>query len=100
MMKNQTTPTKAPKTARGNHTICLGFINEEDYQRCLSDPVWYRQVIEERTEAHPELFRKRLSAGGEFHSAYRLSKQNLMVKRVKVKASGEVYGIRPSLVLP
>lgn len=99
-MKNQNTTTEAPKTARGNHTICVAFINEEEYQNCVNDVAKYRQVIEGWSKNHPELFPKGFSEGWEFHSAYRMSKQKLIIKRVKVKASGGVYGIRPSFVLP
>lgn len=99
-MKNQNTTTEAPKTARGNHTICLAFINEEEYQNCVNDVAKYRQVIEGQSKNHPELFPKGFSEGWEFHSAYRMSKQKLIIRRVKVKASGGVYGIRPSFVLP
>lgn len=60
----------------------------------------YRQFLAAQLVAHPELFPQAFAAGYEFHSQYRLKKQQLTLRRIKLGASGEVFTLRPSLVLP
>ena len=43
---------------------------------------------------------KALAAGYAFHSKYRSVKQQLLLRRIKVKATGRIFLMRPSFVLP
>jgi hypothetical protein len=60
----------------------------------------YRQHIEALRAQHPELFPEAIGSGYSFHSKYFSVKQQLLLRRIKVKATGRVFLIRPSLVLP
>ena len=82
------------------HHICLPFDNEAHYTACLNDLVQYRQFLDALFALHPELFPQAFSQGFEFHSHYHLKKQQLCLRRIKLKATGEVFTLRPSFVLP
>ncbi len=81
-------------------SLCLPFENEAHYQTCVEDLKVYRQHIDRLRVAHSELFPQAIGAGYTFHSQYYSVKQSLRLRRIKLKATGQVYGIRPSFVLP
>jgi hypothetical protein len=60
----------------------------------------YRRQLERLIAQHPELFPQAISAGFWFHDCYPSVKQRLVLRRVKLKATGAVYQLRPSFVLP
>jgi hypothetical protein len=97
MHANKTTPT--PPSARQHH-ICLPFESEQHYSDCGADTVKYREFLTRQFERHPELFPAQFSEGYQFHSRYRQKKQDLVLRRIKLKATGKVFTIRPSFVLP
>jgi hypothetical protein len=82
------------------HHICLPFESEAHYTACLADLAQYRQFLAAQWAAHPELFPQAFAAGYEFHSQYQLRKQHLTLRRIKLTATGAVFTLRPSLVLP
>ena len=49
---------------------------------------------------HPAWFPKALDQGSTFHDAYLSVKQDLLVRRITVKATGAVFTLRPSFVMP
>src|SRR5262245_43465480 len=49
---------------------------------------------------HPALFPTAMDQGYTFHDAYLSVKQDLLVRRIKVKATGAVFALRPSFVMP
>jgi hypothetical protein len=49
---------------------------------------------------HPELFPAVIKSGFTLHDSYRSVKQGLRLRRIKLKATGEVFLVRPSCVLP
>jgi len=50
---------------------------------------------------HPELFPQAMTSGFSFHSSYRSRKQKeLVLRRIKLQRSGEVFTLRPSFVMP
>ena len=83
-----------------NHHICLPFDSEAHYEACLNDLAQYRLFLDAHFAAHKELFPQLFAQGFEWHSQYRLKKQDLRLRRIKLKATGEVFTIRPSFVLP
>jgi len=85
--------------ARCNH-ICLPFESEQQYSVCVANPFRYRKFLAAQFEKHPELFPPAFSEGYEFHSRYRQKKQDLVVRRIKLKASEKVLAIRPSFIMP
>lgn len=83
-----------------HHYICLPFASEAQYQACVDDVVQYRQYLVQQQVAHPELFPAALVDGYTFHSAYALRKLGVVLRRIQLKATGQVFTLRPSFVLP
>jgi len=60
----------------------------------------YRAHIDRLCGEHPELFPEGIGSGYGLHSQYYSVKQQLLLRRIRLKATGKVYLIRPSFVLP
>ena len=84
----------------GNKHICLPFASEAQYREYVDDPAQYRQYLTEMLSQYPELFPKGMAQGFTFHDGYRSVKQDLIVRRIKVKTTGAVFTLRPSFVMP
>lgn len=80
--------------------ICLPFDSEEHYRSCLQDLTVYRHHLAQQFLAHPELFPKAFSEGYTFHDCYDSRKLKLLLRRIKLKQSREVFTLRPSFVMP
>jgi hypothetical protein len=85
---------------RRDKSICLPCQSEADYVRRVGDPHQFRQWLEQMSALHPELFPAALRSGVTLHDSYCSVKQGLRLRRIKLKATGEVYLVRPSAVLP
>ena len=86
--------------SRGSKHICVPFDNEAHYQEWVADVAKYRRYLTQMSAQHPELFPQAISGGYAFHARYRSRKQGLGLRRIKLKASPEVFTLRPSFVLP
>ena len=84
----------------GTKHICLPFPSEAQYRAYVDDPAQYRQYLTQMLRQYPELFPKAMDQGSTFHDAYMSVKQDLPVRRIKVKATGAVFALRPSFVMP
>lgn len=84
----------------GDKTICLPFASEEHYQQCLADRGIGRQYLEQLWQQHPELFPAEMDQGFSFYGTYASAKQQLNLRRIKLRATQEVYQMRPSFVMP
>lgn len=80
--------------------ICLPFDSEEHYRNCVEDLSVLRNYLAQQLAAHPELFPQAMSEGFTFHDSYRSRKLKLRLRRIKLKASGEVFTLRPSFLMP
>ena len=80
--------------------ICLPFASEAHYRACVDDVQKYRNYLTTQLTAHPELFPQAMGAGYRFHSAYELRKLGVLVRRIKLTATGALFTLRPSFVLP
>lgn len=60
----------------------------------------YRHFLAEAYSKYPELFPAAWQDGFTFHDAYRSTKEQVIIRRVKLKASGEVFALRPSFIMP
>jgi hypothetical protein len=96
--KTDNQASKKP-SARNNH-ICLPFENEQHYTECVKDTVQYRKFLAQQFTKWPELFPAAFANGYQFHSKYRQQKQELVVRRIKLKTTNKVFAIRPSFVMP
>lgn len=84
----------------GTKHICLPFPSEAQYGAYVDDPAQYRQYLTQMLRQYPELFPKGMDQGFTFHDCYMSVKQDLLVRRIKVKATGAVFTLRPSFVMP
>jgi len=81
-------------------SICLPFESEAQYHMCVEDPAMFRQHIESVLTHHSELFPEAMPLGFRLHDQYWSVKQHVGLRRIKVTATGQVFQIRPSFVLP
>jgi hypothetical protein len=84
----------------GTKHICLPFPSEAQYREYVDDPAQYRQYLTQMLRPHPELFPKDMHQGFTFHDCYASVKQDLIVRRSKLQATGAVFTLRPSFVMP
>jgi hypothetical protein len=84
----------------GTKHICLPFPSEVQYRAYVDDPAQYRQYLTQMLRQHPELFPKAMHQGFIFHDCYVSVKQDLIVRRIKLQATGAVFTLRPSFVMP
>ena len=84
----------------GTKYICLPFASEAQYRTYVDDPAQYRQYLTQMLCQHPELFPNAMDHGSPLHDASLSVTQDLLVRRSKVKATGAVFALRPSFVLP
>ncbi|MBI3948863.1 MAG: hypothetical protein HY314_00170 [Acidobacteria bacterium] len=81
-------------------SICLPFESEAQYRRVVEDKVMFRQFIQASIAQYPELLPREIALGFRLHGSYYSTKQDIVVRRIKLRASGQVFQIRPSLVMP
>ena len=84
----------------GTKHICLPFASEALYREYVDHPAQYRQYLSEMLNQYPELFPHGMDQGLTFHDAYASVKQDVIVRRIKLKATGAVFSLRPSFVMP
>src|SRR6266487_3810567 len=81
-------------------SICVPFDSEEHYAACVADPESFRQHLTEVLSQHPELFPTRMSEGFVLHDKSWSIKQQVMLRRIELKATAGVFLVRPSFLLP
>jgi hypothetical protein len=86
--------------SRGTKHICVPFASEAQYQDCMTDVTKYRQHLSTTYAQHPELFPQAWAQGYTFHDRYRSRKQDVTLRRIKLKATGAVFTVRPSFLMP
>jgi hypothetical protein len=96
----KSTEVEKHSPSRGHKHICVPFESEAHYQEWVEDVAKYREYLMKLSAQHPELFPQEIGGGYTFHDIYRSRKQGVVLRRIKLKASGEVFTVRPSFVLP
>ena len=81
-------------------SICLPFPSQVHYQTCMDNRDLCRDHTLEMRECYPELFPAQMAEGFKFHGLLHSKKQSLTMRRIKLKANGEQYQIRPSFMMP
>ena len=66
----------------------------------MDDPAQYRQSLTQRLRQYPELCPKAMDHGSPFHDASMSVTHDLIVRRITVQATGTVFALRPSCVMP
>jgi hypothetical protein len=84
---------------RGCSTICLPF-GQEGYAEAVADPAAFRAALDRLFRDVPELFPEAFSRGYLLKDARVSKKLGLRLRRVRCKATGESFTVRPSFALP
>ena len=66
----------------------------------MDNPTQYRQYRTQRLHQYPELFPTGMDQDCTFHDASGSVTQDLIVRRITLKATGAVVALRPSCVMP
>ena len=85
--------------ARRCSTVCLPF-DQAGYSEVVSDPSAFRQALGRFFLAMPELFPEGFAQGYRLKEARTSRKLGLTLRRVRLKATGETFTIRPAFALP
>lgn len=85
--------------AAGCSTICLP-ISKDDYQGVIDDPARSRRWLDSAFGDCPELFPGDFAKGYTLHDDRASKKLGLRLRRVRCKATGCAFTVRPSFVLP
>ena len=85
---------------RGDQSICLPVRNEKQYRDIVFDTEAFRQYVLDKWQQHPELFPDSLEKGFWFHDVVISTKQQLPIRRIKLKQNQQVYQLRPDFVMP
>jgi hypothetical protein len=62
--------------------------------------VQYRTYLTQMCGQHPELFPQGMAHGYTFHDRYRSRKPGVVMRRIELKVTAEVFTLRPSFLLP
>ncbi len=81
-------------------SLCVPFESEEHYAACVAEPASFRQHLTAVFGQHPELFPARISEGFVLHDKSWSLKQQVMLRRLELKATAEVFLVRPSFLMP
>ena len=85
--------------ARRCSTICLPF-DEASYPELVADPARFRQALDRFFGAMPELFPAAFARGYRLKEVRTSAKLGVRLRRVRLKATGESFTVRPSFALP
>ena len=94
------TEEEKSQPSRGRKHICVPFASEAQYQACIEDIVQYRTYLTQMRGQHPELFPQGMAHGYTFHDRSRSRKQGVVMRRIQLKVTAEVFTLRPSFLLP
>src|SRR5216684_1010543 len=81
-------------------SIGVPFESAEHYAACVTDLESFRQHLTEVFAKHPELFPAGISEGFVLHDKSWSIKQQVMLRRIALKATAGVFLVRPSFLLP
>ncbi len=87
-------------SVRGDKSICLPVTSEKQYRQIIKDANAFRQYIAQTCNKHPEIFPTELEQGFWFHDFVFSTKQQLPLRRIKLKENSEVYQLRPDFMMP
>jgi hypothetical protein len=97
-MRNTEAEQRQP--SHGRKHICVPFESEAQYRDCVADVAKYRAYLTKLCQHHPELFPQAMGDGATCHDRSPSRKQQVVLRRIKLKTTQEVFTLRPSFVLP
>jgi hypothetical protein len=85
--------------ARPCSTICLP-VGKDDYTGLIGDPDRFRAWLDQSFRDHPELFPEAFARGYRLKDRRCSARTGLRLRRVRLKATGQSFSVRPSCALP
>jgi hypothetical protein len=85
--------------ARRCSTVCLP-VSKEVYPDIVADPGRFRRWLDRSFRDHPELFPKAFACGYRLKDDRVSARTALRLRRIRLKATGESFSVRPSFALP
>ena len=85
---------------RGDKSICLPVEGEEQYRQLFTVNHIFRAYLLQLYAKYPEIFPSEMNKGFSFHDWVVSSKQQLPMRRIKLKENSEVYQLRPDFIMP
>ena len=85
--------------ARRCSTLCLP-IGKDDYHALISDPGRFRAWLDRSFRCWPELFPTAFAGGYRLKDLRTSARTGLRLRRIRLKATGESFSVRPAFVLP
>src|SRR5262245_25756854 len=85
--------------ARHCSTICLP-VGKVAYLGLIDSPVAFRSWLDQAFHSAPELFPKGFALGYTLKDSRRSAKRGLRLRRIRCKATGQTFSVRPCFVLP
>jgi hypothetical protein len=85
--------------ARSCSTICLP-VGKDVYGDVVEDPRRFRSWLDQAFQHYPELFPPAFAQGYRLKDDRSSAKTGLRLRRIRLRATGESFSVRPSFVLP
>src|SRR5262245_5568716 len=85
--------------ARRCSTICLP-IGKDAHQDLVADPALFRAWLDRSFRQSPELFPEAFAKGYRIKDGRASAKTGLRTRRVRLKATGRSFSVRPCFVMP
>lgn len=85
--------------ARSCSTLCLPA-DQDAYRQLIDDPRRFRAWLDRAFRDHPELFPTAFAHGYTLKDSRVAAKTGLRLRRLRLKATGQAFSVRPSFVLP
>jgi hypothetical protein len=75
-------------------------VGKDDYADRVADPGRFRAGLDQAFPAWPELFPEAFSGGYRLKAIRTSARTGLRLRRVRLKATGDSFSVRPSFLLP
>lgn len=85
--------------ARRCSTLCLP-IGKDDYAALIGDPGRFRAWLDRAFRRWPELFPKAFPGGYRLKDTRTSARAGVRLRRIRLKATGESFSVRPSFLVP
>jgi hypothetical protein len=85
--------------ARRCSTVCLP-VGKDEYHDLVADPARFRTWLDRSFGDHPELFPRAFAQGYRLKDSRPSARAGLRLRRIRLKATGESFSVRPSFLLP
>ena len=89
---------RSSKPVRGQKVICIPC-SQQQYEQVVDDPEQFRRLLDQQSEATPELFPPEIRRGDRMKDVYRSRKTGWTLRRIVLR-NLQCYLVRPSFLMP